>query len=67
MTTETAPLTREELREELHRVLVHYATKADLAELKADLAKLESRLTWKVAGLQIASMVAIAAILRFLA
>lgn len=67
MTTETAPLTREELREELDRVLVHYATKADLAELKADLAKLESRLTWKVAGLQIASMVAIAAILRFLA
>ena len=67
MTTETAPLTREELREELDRVLVHYATKADLAELKADLARLESRLTWKVAGLQIASMVAIAAILRFLA
>lgn len=67
MTTEIAPLTREELREELDRVLVHYATKADLAELKADLAKLESRLTWKVAGLQIASMVAIAAILRFLA
>ena len=67
MTTETAPLTREELREELDRVLVHYGTKADLAELKADLAKLESRLTWKVAGLQIASMVAIAAILRFLA
>ena len=67
MTTETAPLTREELREELDRVLVHYSTKADLAELKADLAKLESRLTWKVAGLQIASMVAIAAILKFLA
>lgn len=67
MTTETAPLTREELREELDRVLAHYATKADLAELKADLARLESRLTWKVAGLQIASMVAIAAILRFLA
>lgn len=60
MTTETAPLTREELREELDKVLVHYATKADLTELKVDLAKLESRLTWKVAGLQIASMVAIA-------
>ena len=37
----------------------HLATKADLAQL-------ESRLIWKVAGLQIASMVAIAAILRFL-
>ena len=67
MTAEAAPLTRKELREELDRVLVHYATKADLAELKADLAKLESRLTWRVVGLQIASMIAIAAILRFLA
>lgn len=67
MTTAIAPLTREEFREELDRVLVHYATKADIVELKADLAKLESRLIWKVAGLQIASMVAIAAILRFLA
>ena len=37
----------------------HLATKADLAQL-------ESCLTWKVAGLQIASMVAIAAILIFL-
>ena len=37
----------------------HLATKPDLAQL-------ESRLTWKVAGLQIASMVAIAAILIFL-
>ena len=73
MTTADAPspLTREELREELDRVLVHYATKADLSqvegELKTEIAKLESRLTWKVAGLQIGSMVAIAAILRFLA
>ena len=37
----------------------HLATKADLADLKADLIK------W-VAGLQIGSMVAIAAILKFL-
>ena len=56
MTTSEQPLTREDLREELK----HYATKADLAELK-------SELTWRLAGLQIASMVAIAAILRFLA
>ena len=53
------PITRSELREELDRSLEHYATKEDLAHLKADLIK------W-VAGLQIASMVAIAAILRFL-
>ena len=46
-------------REEFHNTLQHYATKEDLANLKADLIK------W-VAGLQIASMVGIAAILRFL-
>lgn len=44
MTTAIAPLTQEEFREELDRVLVHYATKADIVELKVDLAKLESRL-----------------------
>ena len=56
MVTAEQPLTREEF----HRTLEHYATKADLA-------KLEANLTWKLAGLQIASMVGIAAILKFLA
>ncbi len=41
----THPLTRDELREELDRTLQHYATKADLAEvkgeMKADLANLK--------------------------
>ena len=43
------PITRSELREELDRVLVNYATKADLAEMKVDLIK------W-IVGLQIASI-----------
>ena len=68
MTTTTESLTRDDvqeivrnevstLREEMRE---HYATKADLA-------RLEANLTWKLAGLQIASMVGVAAILRFLA
>lgn len=67
MTTTTDSLTRDDvqeivrnevstLREEMRE---HYATKADLA-------KLEANLTWKLSGLQIASMVGVAAILRFL-
>lgn len=35
------PLTRDELRQEL----THYATKADLGELKAEVHALETRLT----------------------
>ena len=41
-TMDDAPLTRREFqafREELHRELQHYATKADLAETKAELIK----------------------------
>ena len=46
-----APLTRAELRDELDRTLKHYATKADVAELKADLVK------WMV-GLMLGSVTA---------
>ena len=64
-TMDDAPLTRREFqsfreemrqdfrayREELHRELQHYATKADLAETKAELIK------WMV-GLMVASIAA---------
>ena len=61
------PITRSELREELDRfredLRSHYATKADLAELKA-------ALTTRMALLQLAGMAAsatiVAAVLRFL-
>ncbi len=49
MATMEQPITRSELREELDRVLVNYATKADLAEMKVDLIK------W-IVGLQLASI-----------
>lgn len=55
--TDAAPLTRDDLRDELQRALTHYATKADLADLrdemrramahyatKADLAELRDEL-----------------------
>lgn len=46
---------------------ITYQQAKDLFATKEDLARLEARLIWKIAGLQIGSMVAIAAILRFLA
>ena len=55
MATAEQPITRGELREELR----HYATKADLERLKADL-------TFRMALLQLAGMAAVAAIMRFL-
>ena len=39
MTADTGPLTRDDLRAELDRRLQHYATKADLANLKAEMVK----------------------------
>ena len=56
---ETATTTIEECVTRIEARLGSFATKEDLA-------KLEARLTWKMAGLQIGAMVAIAAILRFL-
>ena len=68
MTTQTEhPVTRAELREELAHVLQHYATKADVAEVKGELkselaelktamAQMEVRLVrWGVGGLVAAS------------
>ncbi len=37
MAANAVPLTRDDLRDELDRALAHYATKADLADLRADL------------------------------
>ena len=56
MATVDQPVTRSELRKELE----HYATKADLAQL-------ETRLTWKLSGVLVTGMAAITAILRYLA
>ena len=55
----TATTTIEERVARIEARLDSFATKEDLA-------KLEARLTCKMAGLQIGAMVAIAAILRFL-
>ena len=62
MTTMEHPITRSELREELQ----HYATKADLADLKAeltrDIGELETRLVKWIVGVQIGGLAALAAI-----
>lgn len=53
------PITRSEFREELGHVLVHFATKADL---RAEIAEFETRLTRRMFGLFVASTVAASAI-----
>ena len=40
--------------------------KADIAELKVNIADLKAELTWRVAGLQLAGLAAVAAIMGFL-
>ena len=74
MSTVEQPITRSELRAELdsfrsefQRMLEHYATKEDLANLKADLRGDFTRLVVALAGLQLAGLAAVAAIMRFLA
>ncbi len=61
-----AALTRAELREELDRSLAHYATKADLAELrgemKAAIANLRADLIKWMIGLMLGSVTAAVAI-----
>ena len=47
MTQGEQPITRSELREELQ----HYATKADIAEVRADMAQMEARLVKWLVGL----------------
>ncbi len=64
------PVTMPELRDEL-RVLrnelqEHYATKADLSDLKATLRGDINKLTVAVAGLQLLGLGAVAAIMQFL-
>ena len=45
MATSEQPITRSELREDLQ----HYATKADIADVRADMAQMETRLVkWMV-------------------
>ena len=64
------PITRTELREELRETLQHYVTKADLSDLRTDLAKLESSLTWRMVmmmfGAAAAGSAIVATIERFL-
>ena len=49
MTQGESPITRSELREELQ----HYATKADIAEVKADMAQMETRLVKWLVGINV--------------
>ena len=62
----SAALTRAELREELDRSLAHYATKADLAELrgemKSEIANLRADLIKWMIGLMLGSVTAAVAI-----
>ena len=55
MAADAAPLTRDDLRDELDRTLRHYATKADLADLRADLHALEARLIKWMLGLMLSA------------
>ncbi len=55
MTTQTEhPITRAELREELAHLLQHYATKADVAEVKVELAEVKAELKVELAGVKAA-------------
>ena len=72
MTTAEMPITRSDLREELsglreelRQELRHYATKEDLANLKADLRGDLNRLILAMVALQAAGLGAVAAIARF--
>jgi len=55
MPADAAPLTRNDLRDELDRTLQHYATKADLADWRADLHALEARLIKWMLGLMLSA------------
>ena len=52
---DVVPLTRQDLRDELDRTLAHYATKADLADVRADLHALEARLIKWMLGLMLSA------------
>ena len=71
MTTAEHPITRSELREELNELRrefrEHYATKADLSELKAALRGDLNKVIIGLASLQLIGLGAVAAIMGFLA
>ena len=52
MTTAEHPITRSDLREELQ----HYATKADVAEMRVELHQMETRLIKWMVGLMVGSI-----------
>ena len=65
--------TQEERISRLEGAYEHLATKADveavnvrIAEVEAKIADLKAELTWRVAGLQLAGLAAVAAIMGFL-
>ena len=71
MTTTEHPITRSELREELNELRgefrERYATKVDLAELKAALRGDLNKVIIGLASLQLIGLGAVAAIMGFLA
>ena len=60
------PELRDELRVLRNELQEHYATKADLSDLKATLRGDINKLTVAVAGLQLLGLGAVAAIMQFL-
>ena len=66
MTTVEHPITRSELRDELDRTLRHYATKADLVELKSELRGDLLKAVIGLATLQVVGLGATAAIVKLL-
>ena len=59
------PITRSVLQEELDRTLQHYATKANLEELRGDLKLLESRLTMRLGAMIVVATSIIVVAMRF--
>ena len=62
MTTAEMPITRSDMREELQRELRHYATKEDVANLKAELRGDLTGLILAMVVVQAAGLGAVAAI-----
>lgn len=60
MTTAEQPITRSDLREELQmfrdELRQHYATKADVSELRVELHQIEARLIKWMVGLMLGSI-----------
>ena len=74
MTTSAATFDREDMREIVRdeidllrsELREHYATKADLSDLKADMKSALIQVVIGLAGLQLLGLAAVAAIIRFL-